>query len=59
MFMTPLSAVVERLVRSRMVRLALALVLIVVGIWTFLPHVVYRIPRPRSLTQSLFASPRR
>ena len=41
--MTPLSAVVERLVRSRMVRLALALVLIVVGVWTFLPHVVYRI----------------
>jgi len=41
--MRPLSAVVERLVRSRMVRLALALVLIVVGVWTFLPHVVYRI----------------
>jgi len=41
--MTPLSAVVERLVRSRMVRLVLALVLIAVGVWTFLPHVVYRI----------------
>ncbi len=41
--MAPVSAVVERLVRSRMVRLALALVLIVVGVWTFLPHVVYRI----------------
>ena len=41
--MTPLSAIVERLVRSRMVRLVLALVLIVVGVWAFLPHVVYRI----------------
>jgi multidrug resistance efflux pump len=41
--MTPLSPVVERLVRSRIVRLVLALALIVVGVWTFLPHVVYRI----------------
>ena len=33
----------ERLVRSRLVRLLLALVLIVVGAWAFLPHIAYRI----------------
>ena len=34
---------VERLIRSRLVRLLLALVLIAVGVWAFLPHVAYRV----------------
>jgi multidrug resistance efflux pump len=33
----------QRLVRSRAVRLALAVVLIAFGVWAFLPHVSYRI----------------
>jgi len=37
------SSIVERLVRSRLIRLLLALVLIVVGIWAFLPHIAYRV----------------
>jgi hypothetical protein len=37
------SAIVERLVRSRIARLMLALALIALGAWAFLPHVVYRI----------------
>ena len=37
------SIVVERLVRSRLIRLLLALVLIVVGVWAFLPHIAYRV----------------
>lgn len=37
------SSVVERLVRSRSLRLLLALGLIVVSAWAFLPHVAYRI----------------
>jgi multidrug resistance efflux pump len=41
--MAPLSTTVERLVRSRLVRLLLALVLIVLSAWAFLPHVAYRI----------------
>jgi hypothetical protein len=41
--MAPLSAIVERLVRSRIARLMLALALIALGAWAFLPHVVYRI----------------
>ncbi len=34
---------VERLIRSRLVRLLLALVLIAVGGWAFLPHIAYRV----------------
>ena len=34
---------VERLIRSRLVRLLLALVLIAVGVWAFLPHIAYRV----------------
>ena len=42
--MASFSAIVERLVRSRIVRLMLALsLLIALGAWAFLPHVVYRI----------------
>jgi multidrug resistance efflux pump len=41
--MAPLAATVERLVRSRLVRLLLALALIVLSAWAFLPHVAYRI----------------
>lgn len=41
--MALLSATVERLVRSRLVRLTLALVLIALGAWAFFPHVAYRI----------------
>ncbi len=38
-----LSKSVEALIRSRIVRILLALALIVVGAWAFLPHVAYRI----------------
>jgi multidrug resistance efflux pump len=41
--MAPLSTAVERFVRSRLVRLLLALVLIVLSAWAFLPHLAYRI----------------
>src|ERR1700722_1217239 len=41
--MAPPSAIVERLVRSRIARPILALALIALGAWAFLPHVVYRI----------------
>ena len=37
------STAVERLIRSRLVRLLLALVLIAVGVWAFLPHIAYRV----------------
>jgi hypothetical protein len=33
----------QRFVRSRMVRLALALVLIALSVWAFFPHVGYRV----------------
>src|SRR5690349_20800067 len=38
-----LSGSVETLIRSRIVRILLALALIVAGAWAFLPHVAYRI----------------
>jgi multidrug resistance efflux pump len=38
-----LSGSVETLIRSRLVRILLALALIIVGGWAFLPHVAYRI----------------
>jgi multidrug resistance efflux pump len=41
--MARLSATVERVVRSRIVRLVLALSLIGLGAWAFFPHVMYRI----------------
>jgi hypothetical protein len=41
--MTRLSGPVERLVRSRRARLLLAITLIGIGAWTFIPHVAYRI----------------
>ncbi|MET0709277.1 MAG: HlyD family secretion protein, partial [Tardiphaga sp.] len=41
--MTRLSGPVERLVRSRRARLLLAITLIGIGAWTFVPHVAYRI----------------
>ena len=34
---------IERLIRSRLVRLLLALVLIAVGVWAFLPYIAYRV----------------
>ena len=37
------SSAFERLVRSRLIRLLLALVLIVVGVWAFLPNFAYRV----------------
>ena len=37
------SSAFERLVRSRLIRLLLALVLIVVGVWAFLPNLAYRV----------------
>jgi multidrug resistance efflux pump len=41
--MAPLAATVERLVRNRRARVLLALTLIAVSAWAFLPHVAYRI----------------
>jgi multidrug resistance efflux pump len=41
--MTSISSTVERLVRSRRVRLFLAMTLIGVSAWAFFPHVAYRI----------------
>jgi multidrug resistance efflux pump len=38
-----LSSSVETLIRSRLVRILLALALIIVGGWAFLPHLAYRI----------------
>lgn len=38
-----LSITVESLIRSRLVRLLLALVLITTGVWAFLPHLAYRV----------------
>jgi hypothetical protein len=37
------SRTVEAIIRNRVVRLLLALTLIVVGAWAFLPHLAYRI----------------
>ena len=37
------SSAVERLIRSRLVRLLLAFALIVLAAWAFLPHIAYRI----------------
>src|ERR1700722_12929627 len=37
------SRTVEAIIRNRVVRLLLALTLVVVGAWAFLPHLAYRI----------------
>jgi hypothetical protein len=41
--MARVSALVERLVRSRRARIVLALTLLALSTWAFLPHVAYRI----------------
>jgi hypothetical protein len=38
-----LSATVEAIIRNRVARVLLALALILVGAWAFLPHLAYRI----------------
>jgi len=37
------SSTVEKIIRSRLVRILLALVLVGIGAWAFLPHLAYRI----------------
>jgi len=54
-----ISGAVEAVIRNRLVRILLALALIAVGAWAFLPHLAYRIAPLRLSIQSSFGSPRR
>ncbi len=52
--MAKLSAAVEGLVRSRRVRISLAVSLLALSTWTFLPHVAYRIAPTAFVNAELF-----